>query len=226
MKRLWLAGICVIMVLAGDIAFAAQSAKRLPRIGYLVLSPLTDPPSPERAGFLRGLREHGYEAGNNIIIEYRSADGDREKLTFLAEELVELKVDVIVAPAGPPLLAARDATRTIPIVMMFSADPVTAGLVQSLARPGGNVTGVSMQNVELAEKRLELLKEAIPAITRVAVLWDSSNVMVHREWEATQRTARRLGITLVPVDIRGEADLSPALPAHQEDSSAGPDHDY
>jgi len=181
------------------------------RIGYLVLSPLLETPSPERVGFLRGMRELGYVEGKNLTVEYRSADGATDMLPFLVDELVELGVDVIVAPAGPPLLAAKEATSKIPVVMMFSADPVSAGLVQSLARPGGNVTGMSMQNVELAAKRLELLKEAVPRIARVAVIWDSSNVMVHREWEMTQRIARGLGITLESVDVGGEPDLSRAF---------------
>jgi putative ABC transport system substrate-binding protein len=181
------------------------------RIGYLVLSPLLETPSPERVGFLRGMRELGYVEGKNLTIEYRSADGATDMLPFLADELVELGVDVIVAPAGPPLLAAKEATSKIPVVMMFSADPVSAGLVQSLARPGGNVTGMSMQNVELAAKRLELLKEAVPRISRVAVIWDSSNVLVHREWEMTQRIARGLGITIESEDVGGEPDLSRAF---------------
>jgi len=203
-------------VLYGAIALSPQTVAAPPpgkmaRIGYLVLSPLLETPSPERVGFLRGMRELGYVEGKNLTIEYRSADGATDMLPFLADELVELGVDVIVAPAGPPLLAAKEATSKIPVVMMFSADPVSAGLVQSIARPGGNVTGMSMQNVELAAKRLELLKEAVPRIARVAVIWDSSNVMVHREWEMTQRIARGLGITLESVDVGGEPDLSRAF---------------
>jgi len=213
MKRM---ALLLTAVLYGAIALSPQTVAAPPpgkmaRIGYLVLSPLLETPSPERVGFLRGMRELGYVEGKNLTIEYRSADGATDMLPFLADELVELGVDVIVAPAGPPLLAAKEATSKIPVVMMFSADPVSAGLVQSLARPGGNVTGMSMQNVELAAKRLELLKEAVPRIARVAVIWDSSNVMVHREWEMTQRIARGLGITLESVDVGGEPDLSRAF---------------
>ena len=213
MKRM---ALLLTAVLSGAITLSPQTVAAPPpgkvaRIGYLVLSPLLETPSPERAGFLRGMRELGYVEGKNLTIEYRSADGATDVLPFLADELVELGVDVIVAPAGPPLIAAKDATRRIPIVMMFSADPVNAGLVQSLARPGGNVTGMSMQNVELAAKRLELLKETVPRLSRVAVIWDSSNVMVHREWETTQRIARELGITLESVDVGGEPDLSRAF---------------
>jgi len=213
MKRM---ALLLTAVLYGAIALSPQTVAAPPpgkmaRIGYLVLSPLLETPSPERVGFLRGMRELGYVEGKNLTIEYRSADGATDMLPFLADELVELGVDVIVAPAGPPLLAAKEATSKIPVVMMFSADPVSAGLVQSLARPGGNVTGMSMQNVELAAKRLELLKAAVPRIARVAVIWDSSNVMVHREWEMTQRIARGLGITLESVDVGGEPDLSRAF---------------
>jgi putative ABC transport system substrate-binding protein len=213
MKRM---ALLLTAVLYGAIALSPQTVAAPPpgkmaRIGYLVLSPLLETPSPERVGFLRGMRELGYVEGKNLTIEYRSADGATDMLPFLADELVELGVDVIVAPAGPPLLAAKEATSKIPVVMMFSADPVSAGLVQSLARPGGNVTGMSMQNVELAAKRLELLKEAVPRISRVAVIWDSSNVLVHREWEMTQRIARGLGITIESEDVGGEPDLSRAF---------------
>lgn len=182
---------------------AVRAAGKVARIGYLVLSPLVDPPTPERASFLEGLRALGYEDAKNIIIEYRSAEGDADRLPFLAEELVANRVDIIIAAGGDPAIAARDATRTIPIVMLFTPDPVMLGLVSSLSRPGGNVTGMSFMAPEIGAKRLELLKEALPTIKRVAVLQDSSNVAGRPEYESIVMAARQLGIRLYPVDIKG-----------------------
>lgn len=191
----------------------ARAPARTPRLGYLVLSPLIDPPSAERASFLDGLRELGYVDGRNITIEYRSAEGDAEALPFLAAELVDLKVDLIVVPGALPALAARDASAVIPIVMLFSPDPVGTGMIASLARPGGNVTGMSHFAPELGAKRLQLLKEAIPGVKRVAVLWDSGNFAVASEWQAIQTAARTLGIVLQPLDLGGKDDLGDAFAA-------------
>src|SRR2546425_4455734 len=149
----------------------AQQPANIPRLGYLVLAPLSETPSPERAAFLAGLRELGWIEGKTIAIEYRSAKWNVELLDDLAEELVRMKVDILVAAGGgAPLRAAKQATSTIPIVMTGSADPVAEGLVASMARPGGNVTGSSLMNAELGSKRLELLKEAVPRVARLAVL--------------------------------------------------------
>src|SRR5439155_27032393 len=143
------------------IAAEAQGPARIPRIGYLVLSPLVDPPSAERQAFLDGLRDLGYVVGRTLIIEYRSAAWSRELLPDLAAELVELKVDVIVAVPGA-IDAARDATKTIPIVVPAANDPIESGLVASLARPEGNITGTAVSTTDLAVKRLQLIKEAFP----------------------------------------------------------------
>jgi ABC-type uncharacterized transport system substrate-binding protein len=124
-----------------------------------------------REAFLQGLRDLGYVEGRNVVIEYRDAEGKRQRLLALAAELVALKVDVIVAPNTPAALAAKQATRTLPIVFALAADPVASGLVTSLARPGGNVTGLSILAPELVGKCLELLKQAVPGVSRVAVLW-------------------------------------------------------
>jgi len=190
---------------------AADPPQNLPRIGYLALSPILAQPSPERAGFLKGLRERGYEDGKNIVIEYRSAEGDPEALPFVAEEMAASGVKLIVTVGYPAIKALQDATKTIPIVLMFGADPVASGLVRSLARPGGNITGMSQLNQELGEKRLALLKEAIPRIRRVAVLWDSSNPVLVPEWEATKNTADRLGIQLISADAAGEPNFEKAF---------------
>lgn len=208
--RPWIA---IVLCLSALFVVAAQAEPEasVPRIGYLVLSPLTDPPSPERAGFLQGLREHGYEDGRNIVIEYRSAEGDPEALPFAAEELVESDVRLVVTAGHPAVKAVQDASNSMPIVLLFAADPDATGFAKSLARPGGNVTGMSMQNRELGAKRLELLKEAIPTIRRVAVLWDSSNPVLKPEWESTQAAAHRLGIQLISADGAGEPNFEKAF---------------
>ena len=193
----------LVLSCAALLAFAAQAQPpaSVPRIGYLVHSPLTDPPSPERAGFLQGLRELGYEDGKNIVIEYRSAEGDPEMLPFLAQELVELKVKAIVGLGSPVIRAARQASSTVPIVMLFAADPVTLGFVHSLARPGTNVTGMTHMPAQLGPKRLELLKTALPRVAHVAVVWDATNPGVVPEWKAIESAAPRLGVRLSAVDL-------------------------
>ena len=188
----------------------AQRISGVPRIGYLVLPPLVDPPSAERKAFLDGLRELGYVAGQNIVIEYRSAAWNRELLPDLAAELVELKVDVIVAIPGA-VEAARDATKTIPIVVAAITDPVEGRLVASLSRPGGNITGPGGASSELSGKQLELLKEAIPKLSRVAVLWNPANEGAPLQWKGTQAAARLLGVTLQPLEVKDPNDFPRAL---------------
>ena len=186
----------LIIVLLGGVAIAGTPQRaKVPRIGYLVLPALDDPPSEERQAFLQGLRELGYVEGKTIIIEYRSAGWNRELLPDLAAELVGLKVDLIVA-AGLTIQAAKDATKTIPIVMPATPDPVGAGFVGSLARPGGNVTGLSLMAPDLGGKRLELLKEAVRKVSRLAVLWNSASPSSETEWKAMQPNAGALGIKL------------------------------
>ena len=188
----------------------AQPPDKIPRIGYLVLSPLADPPTVERQAFLDGLREQGYVVGRTITIEYRSAAWNRELLPELAVELVERKVDVIIAAPGT-LDAARQATRTIPIVFTGGADPVASGLVASLARPGGNITGMTFALPEMAGKRLALLKEAIPKASRVAVLWSPHNEGAPLDWQQTQAASRALDIELQSLEVRDPKDVPTAL---------------
>ncbi|HSE86505.1 MAG TPA: ABC transporter substrate-binding protein, partial [Candidatus Binatia bacterium] len=192
----------VIAPFSGGVATAGapQSAK-VPRIGYLILPALVNPPSEERQAFLQGLRELGYVEGKTIIIEYRAAAWNRELLPDLAEELVNQKVDLIVA-AGLTIQAAKDATKTIPIVMPATHDPVGAGFVRSLARPGGNITGLSLVAPDLGGKRLELLKEAVHKVSRLAVLWNSASTGAETEWKAMQPTAGALGIKLESRPVR------------------------
>ena len=163
----------VVILLAVGVIAEAQQPKKVPRIGYLsTTDPATD---STRAEAIRlALRERGYIEGQNIAIEYRYAEGKRDRLPELAAELVRLKVDIILVAGGDRVIrAAMNATKTIPIVMTGGgADPVEVGLVESLARPGGNVTGITNLSRELGGKRLELLKEAVPKLARVAVLYD------------------------------------------------------
>jgi len=207
-----LIGLAVILTLTLSFALApiaaeAQQAGKIARLGYLVLAPLSDKPSPERAAFLAGLRELGWIDGKSIAIGYRSANWNVDLLDDLAEELVRMKVDIIVAAGGgAPLRAAKQATSTIPIVMTGSADPVAEGLVASMARPGGNVTGSSLMIAELGSKRLELLKEAVPRVARLAVLLNpvTSDKL---ELQATRAAARRLGVALKLMEVRNADDL-------------------
>ena len=182
----------------------AQQPKKVPRIGYLSSS---DPATESaRAEAIRlALRELGYIEGQNIAIEYRYAEGKRDRYPELAAELVRLKVDIIVVTGGTPAVrAAMNATKTIPIVMVGGGvDPVEAGLVESLARPGGNVTGVTNLTRELGGKRLELLKEAVPKLARVAVLYDPANPPSVLELkEVLPAAARALGLTIRSWEVR------------------------
>ena len=193
----------------------AQQPKKVPRIGYL--SPVDPASESTRAEAIRlALRELGYIEGQNIAIEYRYAEGKRDRLPELAAELVRLKVDIIVVAGGDtPIQAAKNATKTIPIVMVgVGLDPVKAGLVESLARPGGNVTGITNLNTELGGKRLELLKEAVPKLARVAVLYDPaipSTVLEVKE--VLPVAARALGLTVQPWEVRVADDFEKVFAA-------------
>ena len=152
----------------------AQQPARIPRIGFLLPTSVSVQSARIEASRQR-LRELGYVEGKNIVIEYRYAEGKLERLPDLAAELVRLKVDVVVTNSAPAVLAAKKASATIPIVFTLASDPVGSGLVSSLARPGGNITGLSLMAPDLDGKRLELLKEAFPKVARVAFLWQPSN---------------------------------------------------
>jgi putative ABC transport system substrate-binding protein len=182
----------------------AQQSGGVPRIGYFM----------ERAGptafdeaFLEGLRLHGYKPGQNIAIEYRWADGRAERLQRLAQELVTLRVDVLVTAGAPATLAAKRATTTIPIVMASSQDAVADGLVVSLAKPGGNVTGESVFAAELSGKRLEILKEAIPKLSRVGVLYNAANPGNPPQYQRTKAAAQVLGLQVKAMEAHIPDDL-------------------
>jgi putative ABC transport system substrate-binding protein len=184
--------------LAAPLAAEAQAA-RVPRIGFLSVISLADPQlKPYFNAFRQALREVGFVEGETIVIDYRSADGKYQSLPDLAAELVRLKMDLIVASGGPPVVrAVQHATTTTPIVMTTIGDPVAAGLVASLARPGGNVTGLAIVLSDLAGKRLELLREALGTVSRVAILWNPANPS--GELREADVAAKALGIRLHPV---------------------------
>jgi putative tryptophan/tyrosine transport system substrate-binding protein len=209
-----LASLLTAALVASTHLAAAQQPKKVPRIGYLSsVDRPTDLPRAE--GIRRGLRELGYIEGQNIAIEYRYAEGRPEREPGLAAELVRLKVDIIVVAAGDVTIrAAKNATKTIPIVMMGQgSDPVRAGHVESLARPGGNVTGLTNLNRELGGKRLELLKEAIPKLARVAVLYDPANQPSLHEMKLLPADARALKLTIQPWEIRAVDDFEKVFAA-------------
>ncbi len=193
----------------------AQQPKKVARIGYLSSSDAaTD--SARAEGLRRALRERGYIEGQNIAIEYRYAEGKRDRESGLAAELVRLKVDIIVVPSGDVTIrAAKNATKTIPIVMAGQgSDPVRAGHVESLARPGGNVTGLTSLARELGGKRLELLKEAVPKLSRVAVLYDPANQpSLYEVKELLPADARALKLTIEPLEIRAVDDFDKVFAA-------------
>jgi putative ABC transport system substrate-binding protein len=170
-----LIGLAVILSLTlAPLAAEAQPAARTPRIGVLLPgAPATATRSPRMQAFYQSLREFGWVEGQNVVFERRYAEGQYDRLSALATELARLNVDVIVTASSPPAKAAKSATTSIPIVILDPGDPVATGLVTSLARPGGNVTGVSSITPELAAKRLEMLKEAAPKTSRVAVLFNA-----------------------------------------------------
>jgi putative ABC transport system substrate-binding protein len=198
----------LLSLLAVPLAAAAQPPGKVYRIGYLGTNP---PPADWWDALLDGLRERGYREGWNLIFERWFTEGHAERFPELAAELVRLRVDLIIVPTTPAAIAAKHATQTIPIVIPSAIDPVGAGLVESLARPGGNITGLSALGPELMGKRLELLKEVIPGMTRVAVLWNAANPANAAVWQETQAAAQALGLRLHAQDVQGPQDLDGAF---------------
>jgi putative ABC transport system substrate-binding protein len=210
-KSLGLSVIAFVLVMAGAVAQAQQPTK-IPRIGYLDGASLSAIAGRIEA-FQQGLRDLGYVDGKNIVIEWRSAEGKADRLPGLAAELVRLKVDAIVTGGAGATRPARDATANIPIVMAQDSDPVGSGFVASLARPGGNITGLSTLHPEISGKRLEILKEAVPRLSRIAVFGTSTwvdNAQVLRE---TELVAGALRVKLQYLDVLGPKDFEMAFQA-------------
>jgi putative ABC transport system substrate-binding protein len=193
---------------AAPLAARAQPAGKVYRIGILEAIPAVQNAANLDA-LRKGLRDLGYVEGRNLIIEYRSADGRAERFPDLASELVRLKVDLIVTRGTPAARAAKDATATIPVVMATMGDP--RAMVASFARPGGNITGVTTFSTELTAKRIQLLKELVPNLSRVALLHNMGNPAAPPEWEETKTAARALGLQAELLDVRSQGDLDRAF---------------
>jgi ABC-type uncharacterized transport system substrate-binding protein len=224
MKKARLSSVLIaVLMLAVAVIVEAQQAKKVPRIGYLSNTDRAGESS--RAEAIRlGLRELGYIEGQNIAIEYRYSEGKRDRAPELAAELVRLKVDIIVVAGGETWIrAAKNATKTIPLVMVaIGTDPVKTGLVKSLARPGGNVTGITALGRELGGKRLELLKEAVPKLARVAALYDPANPgNVLEVKEILPIAARALKLTILPSEARAADDFEKVFAAMSKERPDG-----
>ncbi len=217
--------ILALGILVAPLAGNAQQPAKVPRVGYLSMQSRSDPTSTRLyEAFQQGLREHGYIEGQTIAMELRFAEGRLERLPDLAAELVRLKVDLIIAHTTPAARAAKRATATIPIVFIPLADPIASGLVASLARPGGNITGPSFLGAELVPKRLELLKEAVPGMTRVGILSHPgvpSESTLRIMLEEAEAAARVLGVRLQRLEVQGPNDFDRAFAAMSRERASG-----
>ena len=204
--------VVALVLLIAPLVAGAQPAGRVYRIGMLELrSAVLNAANID--AFRQGMRELGYNEGQNLEVVYRSSDGRDDRFPDLANELIRLKVDLILTRGTPATLAAKGATRTIPVVMASVGDPVGTGIVASLGRPGGNVTGLSNFNVEIYAKRLELLRELLPRLTRIAGLFNMGNPVLPLQWKEVQRAARSVSIQPQLLDVRRPEDLPRAFEA-------------
>jgi putative tryptophan/tyrosine transport system substrate-binding protein len=211
-RLIGLAVVVAFSITLAPLAAETQQAGKQYRIGVLWPASSTSL-APFRAALQERLGERGYVHGKNALTEARWADGRIERLPVLATELVGLNVDLIIAPGEAAIRAAKEATKTIPVLMAPSGDPVGTGLVASLARPGGNITGVTTQSAELTAKRLELIKETFPKVSRLAVLWNAVAPDKAREWSETELAGRTLGLTLHSFGVRGSGHFDGAFAA-------------
>jgi len=201
-----------VMLFALCSSAEAQQPGNVPRVGYVAATGDRKTPGPAIEGFRQGLRDLGYVEGKNIVVEYRYTEAKRDRNPRLVAELMQLKVDVLVVSGPGGIRAAKQATKTIPIVMVVQEDPIAAGYIDSLARPGGNITGVTRFTRELSGKRLELLTKVIPNISRVAVLWDpKSQTSMPTVFKDYQAAARALKIQLQSLEVRGVNDFEGAF---------------
>ena len=214
MKRaqFWIHALAGMLALAVPLTTTAQQPGKIPRIAYVYLYDL-GPSAPYLDDFRQGMRELGWIEGKNIVIEHRNAGANPEKLADIMRELVDSKVDVIVGACTPEAKAAQKATSTIPIVFAATADPVKAGVVASLGRPGGNATGLAVQLLELSGKRIALLKEVSPELKRATVLWNPVRPDNAPEVAALQEAARKLGFTVESQQVRSHDEMDVAFDA-------------
>lgn len=209
----------VIILLQGGVA---EAAERIYRVGLMTVGGSSGPLAKVSfEGLTRGLAQRGYNIGDNLVIEVRYADGHPDRLPTLAKELVDAKMDVIVTSSYPAARAARDATATIPIVVNGAGDPVATGLAASLSRPGGNVTGISDMASELSAKRLQLLKEAVPQLKRVAMLYNASDAGMTARYNAASAAAGVLGLVVQPLGVREPDEFDAAFAAMNADMPDG-----
>jgi putative tryptophan/tyrosine transport system substrate-binding protein len=201
----WL--LVVFYLTMGSLA-QAQQAGKVSRVGYVST---VGSPDANFEELRQGLRDLGYIEGKNIAFEYRAAQGKAELIPGFIAELVQMKVDLLFCPNLPAINAAKEATRTIPIVMIANVDPVELGLVESFARPGGNITGMSLQSLELSGKRLELLKETFPKLNRLALVWNMGDQSMNLITKQVQAVAPQLGVTVQPSGVRDPSDLDIAF---------------
>jgi putative ABC transport system substrate-binding protein len=220
MKKPFLVLALTAMLLALCNFAEAQPSKKVHRIGYLSAAS-AEADKNRFAAFLRGMQELGYTEGKNIIIEQRYAAGQFERIPDLATELIRLKVDVLVAYGEPAILAAKNATSTIPIVMTVHPDPIGDGLIASLARPGGNVTGLSDLHTVLVTKRLEILKEVVPSASRVAVFFHAGNPTLQRQLKDIENVAPAFGVKVLPVPVTGPDDFERAFATMKKERVGG-----
>jgi ABC-type uncharacterized transport system substrate-binding protein len=199
-NRKWVGLVALVITLAmcGEVAIAQQPAK-VPRIGYLLASGNPKHPGLQVDAFRQGLRDLGYVEGKNILVEYRYLEGKSDATPGLVGELIQLKVDVLVLGSQPAIRSAKQATKTIPIVMVTTQDPVAAGFVDSLARPGGNITGLTRLTRELSGKRLELLKEAVPGISRVGAILNAAQSRDDFKWYEAPANALKIQLQLFEI---------------------------
>jgi ABC-type uncharacterized transport system substrate-binding protein len=208
--------VCILLlasaILLAPRAAGAQQAGKVYRIGFLRAD---RPPATFVEGFQQGLRERGYIDGQNVVIEYRFTEGSLDQLPQLAEELVRRNVNVILASAAPAAMAAQQVTRSVPIVFVGVVGPVELGLVQGLARPGGNITGLAISPGDLVGKRLEFLREIVPTLRRVAVLWHPANPGNHVQMQGAEAVAQVLGVQLQRLPMQSPDDFEPSFKAAQ-----------
>jgi len=210
MRRIGLAVILTAGFALASIAVEAQPPDKIHRIGMLERTPAAINIA-NLEGFRQGLRTLGYVEGKNFVLEYRSADGDDKRFGDLAAELVRLKVDLILTRGTPAALAAKHATGAIPVVITGVGDPVAQGIVASLARPGGNITGLSATVTEIYPKRVELLRELVPKAARIAGLFNMGNPAIPLQWKQVEMAAHSLGVQAHLLDVRKLEDLRPAF---------------
>jgi len=206
MRKAGVVSVLLVLLVAVAVIAEAQQPKKVPRIGYLTgtREPTQDAPDANRDAFRQGLRDLGYVEGKNVLIEYRYGAVNPDRAASLVTELMQLKVDVIVSPTQPGILAAKQATKTIPIVMVTNQDPVAEGFVDSLARPGANITGLTRLTRELSGKRLELFKEMVPTISRVGVLM-ADTTTARNSYKDYEAGARSLKLTLQSLEVRNSS---------------------